>query len=138
MITVTAKLNNMPNTRPMDNGGMMYFIKLGKQEYNRKTQQKEWVNYSAAIFANDKQVNFYNSNLIQGAIVSVSGSGLLPSIWGDNNDKIDLSIQDSKVVYLNNPSQAPANPPSQQFQQAQPPQQAAPSNNFDDLDDIPF
>ena len=134
-VTVTGKLNKSANKRASDKGGAVFLVNIGKQEYNRATQQKEWVNYSAALYAKDAQEAFYDKALQQGAIVSVSGTGILPTVWGDNN-QIQLGIVDSKLEYVGFPSEKVTETYQQAPQQA--PQQQAPVNNdpfFDD--DLP-
>lgn len=137
MITVTGKLNKSAVERQLDNGDSMFIVNIGKQEYNRQTKEKLWANYSAALYAKSTQADYYRNATSQGAIVSVSGSGVIPRIWGDNNDKVGLDIQDGKLVYSASTSSVPANPPSQQMQQA-PQQQPQQPQNHDFDDDIPF
>ena len=134
MTTVTAKLNKSPMIKPMANGGNMYVFTLGKQEYNFRTKQKEWVNYSVALFGKDSQKAFYDTAIVQGSIVSISCSGIIPQIWGDNNDKVTLDMIEPKLVYVNQGAteygqQASSNITKQ-----------APPPGFDDFDDddIPF
>jgi hypothetical protein len=129
-VTVTGKLNKSANKRDTNNGSM-FMVNIGKQEYNRLTKEKEWVNYSAALFAKDGQAAFYDKALIQGCIVTVSGTGVLPRIWGDN--KISLDLIDAKLEFA---AQSGERAPPQQAQQQAPQQQAG---GFDDFnDDIPF
>lgn len=104
--TITGKLNKSPHTQTTNSGDTLFRVNLGKKERNRQTNEDVWVNYSAALFAKQgAQVNFYNSVLQEGAIVSVSGTGILPRIWGDNNDKVGLDIVDAKMIFANNPNQ---------------------------------
>ena len=50
-ITVTGKLNKTAN-QFVAGEGRGFGVRLGVQFYNRETQQKEWTNYEAAVFAN--------------------------------------------------------------------------------------
>ena len=159
--TVTGKLNKAPHSQPTNSGDTLFRVNIGKKERNRQTNEDVWVNYSAALFAKQgAQANFYNDVLQEGAIVSVSGTGILPRIWGDNNDKVGLDIVDAKMIFANNPNQqsTPNHPqaPQQQGYQNQPnptyqqaaPQQQQPINNMAntaqptvddfDSDSIPF
>jgi len=132
-ITVTGKLNKSSQKKPVNGEGALFLVSIGKQEYNRQTKEKEWVNYSAALFAKGAQEAFYDKALMQGCIISVSGTGVLPKTWGEQNN-IQLDIIDAKLEYAGLPSQQA---PQQAPQQAAP--QPAPANNYDDFsDDIPF
>ena len=151
--TVTGKLNKSATEKPLDNGDVLFRVNIGKKERNRQANEGVWANYGAALFAKaGNQADFYRSVLQQGAVVSVTSSGLIPRIWGDNNDQVGLDMIDAKLAYAHMPSQVPANPPSQQIQPQAPaqqqyqaptapqaPAQPSPHNNFDDFDDdIPF
>ena len=100
--TITGKLNKAANQHPGANG-VTFFIELGEQNYNHLTKQKEWTNYSAAIFAKDAQIQFYASSLVAGAIVSVTGSGILLEMPTDPQYKPRLKLCDAKVAYVHNP-----------------------------------
>lgn len=136
--TVTGKLNKPAREFP-GNGGSMFAIDLGEQNYNRKTKAKEWTNYGAAVFAKDSQADYYRSALVEGAIISVTGSGLIiDSFTGDNGTRVRLNVQDAKIVYAFNPGgqQAQQQRPAQQ---QKPVQQPAPQSDADAFDDdIPF
>jgi len=138
-ITVTGKLNKAGNERATNSGDAMFLVSIGKKERDRQANADVWVNYQAALFAKQgPQADFYRKALQQGSIVSVSGTGLLPRIWGDNNDQVSLSIQDSK---LEGSWFTDAPQPNQQ-QQAQNAVASTPQpapGGFDDFDsDIPF
>ena len=126
---VTGKLNKAANKFDGQNG-TTFFVEIGEQNYNFKTKEKEWTNYSAALFAKDTQTNFYASALVEGAIVSVSGTGIILDMPDDPKYKPRLQLQDAKLTYVHNPGGQ--QPQQQQYQQ---PQQAPPED-FDD--DIPF
>jgi hypothetical protein len=147
-VSVTCKLNKSAKEMSSTNG-TLFLVSLGKREFNRQTKEKEWVNYNAALFANERQVNFYREVLIPDAVITVSGSGLLPKIWGTNNDQISLDIIDSNLEFSFTGDSAPQQQAPQQQQNQQQAQsyqgaqqgtskQALPSV-FDDFDDsIPF
>ena len=148
--TVTGKLNNNANMH--NNGsGTTFFIRLGEKNYNYKSKAAEWTNYEAAVFVKDNQVQFYQDALLEGAIVSVTGKGLL--VENDAQYGVKLHIQDPRVVYAHNPNSAPApqqkpqqqypKPAAPQAPRPQAPQQAQgqysappPMDSFDD--DVPF
>ena len=150
-VSVTCKLNKAAKEMSSTNG-TLFLVGLGKREFNRQTKEKEWVNYNAALFANERQVNFYREVLIPGAVITVSGSGLLPKIWGTNNDQISLDIIDSNLEFSFEGDSAPQQLAPQQQNQQQNQQQAqsyqgaqqgtskqAQPSGFDDFsDDIPF
>ena len=48
--TVTARLQR-PANEHAGQQGVTFFVELGVQAFNHKTKQKEWSNYSAALFA---------------------------------------------------------------------------------------
>ena len=114
--TVTSKLNKDARQHP-NASGVTFFVSLGEQNYNFKTKAKEWTNYDAALFAKDGQIAFYQQVLVAGAIISVSGTGII-MVKQDGYDP-KLELQDAKLVG-NWDGQAP---------QAQP-QQAAPQQKF--------
>ena len=100
-------MNKAATERATNSGDAMFLVSIGKKERNRQSQQDEWVNYSAAVFAKQGgQSDFYRNVLQAGAIVSLSGSGILPRIWGDANDKVGLDIMDAKIEYAANPEQS--------------------------------
>ena len=132
--TVTGKLNKA--ARRYDNqNGSTFFVSVGEKNYNYKDKKDEWTNYEAALFAKDAQINFYESALIEGSIISISGTGLI--IDDSNKDyKAKLVIQDAKLVYINYDNGSQQQKPSSQPQQQKAPQQNQPDINLDD--DAPF
>jgi hypothetical protein len=150
-VTVTGKLN-----RAAHEHGNNFFVDIGKREFNYKTKEKEWVNYSAALYAKDNQLDFYRQNLVEGAVIEVSGTGLLIDTSFTGNDGIirpKLLIQNPTLCNKWDSSAPQHNyqAPQQHTQQTAPPpnqtqgvhnaQQPVPQQNpgFDDFDDdIPF
>lgn len=116
-ITVTGRLRQAAEQRQVSNG-TMFFFKLGKKEYDFTNKCDAWANYSIGVYANDKQIGFYQNALVEGAIVEVSGSGILPVIWGDNGDQVDLRVNNAKIGFI-----AQGAPKQQQGGYQQPPQQ---------------
>ena len=119
--TVTAKLNKAARQHP-NQSGVTFFVSLGEKNYNFQTKQNEWTNYDAALFAKDGQIQFYAESLVEGAIISVSGTGLIMETQTDPQYKPKLMIQDAKLGFVNSPQGAPAQQQQQQqqggFQQA--------------------
>tara|TARA_R110000765_G_scaffold77819_1_gene152966 strand:- start:325 stop:780 length:456 start_codon:yes stop_codon:yes gene_type:complete len=113
--SITGKLNK-PARQHQGNNGMTFFISLGEKNYDFKTKGNVWTNYDVALFAKDAQIQFYAENLVEGAIVSVSGTGLILDVSNAQYPK--LSLQDAKLGFVSGGGQ-----PVQQQQQAPAPQQ---------------
>ena len=134
-ITITGKLNK-PANQFQAGESTGFGLRLGVQFYDRKTNSKEWTNYSAVIFAkNANQIQFLQGALTEGAIVEVTAKQAKIEEYNGNHsiDLIDASLgyigttgqvqQQAAPQYQQAPQQAP-----QQFPpMAQPaPNQAAP------------
>ena len=121
--SVTAKLNRPANEHAGQNG-VTFFVGLGEKNYDFKLKTNVYTNYDAALFAKDAQIEFYRSALVEGAIVTVSGTGLILDVSNAQYPK--LLIQDAKLGFVNSP-QGQAAPQQQQQgfvqQQQSPPQQ---------------
>ena len=125
--TVTAKLNQAARQH-QGQAGTTFFVSLGEKNYDFKNKTNVYTNYDAALFAKDAQVGFYASALVEGAIVSVTGSGI---ILDDSNKeyKPKLAIQDAKLEFVHSPQGAQQAAPQGQggySQQAPQQQQYAP------------
>jgi len=118
--TITGKLNKAARQHQGQNG-MTFFVSLGEKNYDFKTKTNVWTNYDVALFAKDAQIQFYNEALTEGAIVSVTGTGLILDL--SNAEYPKLSLQDAKMVFVSG-NQQPAQH-SQGGYQAQPQQQQA-------------
>ena len=122
--TITGKLNKAARQH-QNSAGVTFFVSLGEQNYNHQTKTKEWTNYDAALFAKDGQIQFYNDNLVEGAIVSVTGKGLIVEQSEQYGPK--LKLVDAQLSYCHNPGgQAPQKAAPQYAPQQQAPQQMAP------------
>lgn len=120
MHSITCKLNK--DARQFQNDkGVTFFVDLGEKNYNFQKKENEYTNYSAALFAKDAQIGFYQTALVKDAVIEVSGSGIIIEMPNDPQYKPKLMIQDAKLGYVNSPSDG------QHMQQApqQAPQQAA-------------
>ncbi len=115
--TITGKLNKAARQH-QNNSGTTFFVTIGEKNYNYKTKANEWTNYDVALFAKDTQIQFYADNLVEGAILSVSGKGLLIDVSNPQYPK--LVLQDASMTFISNDSAgAPAQQPQQQQQQQQ-------------------
>jgi single-strand DNA-binding protein len=119
--TVVAKLNK-PAREFANANGVTFFVGLGEKNYDFKLKTNAYTNYDAALFAKDGQIDFYRSALVEGAIISVSGTGLIIDVSNAQYPK--LMIQDAKLGFINSPEgQAPQQAPKQQQAPQQAPQQ---------------
>ena len=130
--SVTGKLNKPANQHQGQNG-TTFFVSIGEKNYDFKTKANVWTNYDVALFAKDAQIQFYTDSLVEGAIVSVSGTGLILDVSNAQYPK--LSLQNATLGFVHSPQgqptaaqagfqpQQPAQQqPAQQFQQQAPAQ----------------
>ena len=120
--TIVGKLNK--NASIFQAGESTGFgIRLGVKYYDRETQQNEWTNYEAAIFAKQpNQIQFYQNALIEGSVIEVSGDALkIKSFDGQNGQQLSIEILNAKLGYVHTGQQANNQQP--QYQQQQAPQQ---------------
>tara|TARA_R110002033_G_scaffold25974_2_gene59685 strand:+ start:1187 stop:1558 length:372 start_codon:yes stop_codon:yes gene_type:complete len=110
-ISVTGKLNKAAHQ--FDAGESKGFgVRIGVKFYNRETKSDEYTNYEAAVFARgDKQISFYSSVLVAGAVVEVKGTGCqIKTFQGDNGPVNSIAILDSKLGYVFAPETAAPQP----------------------------
>ena len=119
--TIVAKLNQ-PAREFANASGVTFFVGLGEKNYDFKLKTNVYTNYDAALFAKDGQIEFYRNALVEGAIVSVSGTGLILDL--SNTQYPKAVIQDAKLGFVHSPSQGAPQQAQQQYQQAPAPQQA--------------
>lgn len=153
--TITGRLNK-PANQFQAGESTGFNVRLGVKYRDPKTKQDDWTNYSAVVFAKaPNQINFYQSALVEGAVVEVSGDTLkIDSYEGQNGTSLTIEILNARLGYIHSPQQQPQQQAAPQYQQPQPavsqyrqPQQAqqyqqpAPQmqqpNDFVD-DDLPF
>jgi single-strand DNA-binding protein len=99
--TVTGKLNK--SAQQFQAGESVGFgIRIGVQYYDRVSKNKEWTNYKAVIFAKAQgQINFLQDNLIEGAIVEITGDRQKIEVYdGDNGTVYSIEILDAKLGYV--------------------------------------
>lgn len=135
--TVTGKLNQAASEfQAGESTG--FGIRLGVQYYDREAKSKQWTNYECALFSkNSNQVDFLRGNLVEGAIVEVTGQQLkIKQFDGQNGLKLSLELIDAKLGYVHS-GQAQA--PQQPAQQAPQYQQPAPhAMGYQDVNGNPY
>jgi single-strand DNA-binding protein len=126
--TIVGKLNK--NASIFQAGESTGFgIRLGVKYYDRETQQNEWTNYEAAIFAKQpNQIQFYQNALVEGSVIEVSGDSLkIKSFDGQNGQQLSIEILNAKLGYVHTGQQSNN---QQQYQQQQPQQQPQQQGGF--------
>lgn len=120
--TVTGKLNKAA-TQFQAGESTGFGLRLGVKYYDRETKTDAYTNYEAVVFAKaPSQIQFYQSVLVEGAIVEVSGDKLkIRQFQGNNGLSLSIELLDAKLGAAFAP-QAQA----QATQQQRPPQQPAP------------
>lgn len=123
-VTITGKLNKAASQfQAGESTG--FGIRLGVKYYDRETKQNEWTNYECAVFAKAPgQVQFYQSALVEGAIVEITGGEQkIRQFDGNNGPVLSIEIMGAKLGFVGQSAQAPAHP-----QQHAPQQQQAPNH----------
>ena len=127
-ISITGKLNKAANQfQAGESAG--FGVRLGVRYYDRETQQNEYTNYEAVIFAKaPAQVQFYQQALVEGSVIELSGTTQkIKSFDGQNGQILSIEIHDAKLGFVhtgNQPqqqqqgqNQGHQNEPQQQHQQ---------------------
>ena len=124
--TVTFKLNK-DATQFQAGESVGFGIRGGVKFYDRQTKQDDWCNYEAVIFAKQqKQVEFYQSALVAGSIVEVTGQKQrIKQFQGNNGLSLSIELLDASIGFIGTAGapQAQGNQPQQQGYQQQPQQQ---------------
>lgn len=136
--TIAIKLNK-PAQQFQAGDSVGFWIRGGVKYYDRKAKAEKWTNYQAAIFAkNQQQIDFYAGNLVEGAVVTVSGESIaVEEFQGQQGLQITLGLNNARIEYIASPSQVRAADAAQQVYAKAVAPQKAPSG-FDDLEDIPW
>ena len=131
-ITITGKLNK-PANQFQAGESTGFGLRLGVQYFDRKTNAKEWTNYSCVIFAkNANQIQFLQGALTEGAIVEVTAKQAKIEEYNGNHS---IDLIDASLGYIGTAGQAqPAQAAPQQYApqgapQYQQPPMAAPAHN---------
>ena len=128
-ISITGKLNKAANQfQAGESTG--FGVRLGVRYYDRETQQNEYTNYEAVIFAKaPAQVQFYQQALVEGSVIELSGTTQkIKSFDGQNGQVLSIEIHDAKLGFVHTGNQPQQHAPQQQYQQPQQ-QQHAPQQN---------
>ena len=147
--TITVKLNK-DATQFQAGESTGFGVRGGVQYYDRETKTKMWTNYEAAIFVrNPSQIQFYQTALVAGSVVEISGrSERIREFQGNNGLILSIELLDASIGYIHTDQQAPAQQPRQPAPQAQPQYQPQQSPQYQqpaqqpyvdqDPDSIPF
>lgn len=140
--TIAIKLNK-PAKQFQAGDSVGFGIRGGVKYYDRKTKAEKWTNYQAAIFAkNQQQIDFYAGNLVEGAVVTVSGESIaVEEFQGQQGLQITLALNNARIEYIASPSQVRAPDAAvQAYSNAVAPRApiAPPPAGFDNLEDIPW
>ena len=121
--TITGKLNKQA-TQFQAGESTGFGVRLGVKFYDRESKTEQWCNYEAVVFAKaPAQIQFYQSALIEGAIVEVSGDKQrIKQFQGANGLSLSIEILDARLGAVFAPQgQAPQQPqqqPQQGYNQA--------------------
>ena len=121
-ISITGKLNKAANQfQAGESTG--FGVRLGVRYYDRETQQNEYTNYEAVIFAKaPAQVQFYQQALVEGSVIELSGTTQkIKSFDGQNGQVLSIEIHDAKLGFVhtgNQPQQQQAPQQNQGYQNA--------------------
>ena len=149
--TVTFKLNK-PAHQFQAGESVGFAIRGGVKYYDRQDKIDKWTNYEAVAFAKSQgQIAFYQSALVEGCIVEVTGQQqAIKQFQGQNGLLISIELLDAKIGFVSGgngggqqqPQSSQQQQPQPQYQPAhQQPQynyaqapaaQNAPPINFDD------
>lgn len=134
MHSITVRLNKA--AREFQAGESIGFnIRAGVQYYDRQKKQKEWTNYSAAVFAKPGPLaDYYRSVLVEGSVVEIYGDTIKVDVYdGNNGQSITLELQNARIGFAQ--SGAAQGKPQQQNSG----QHSSQQNSNQDFDDsIPF
>lgn len=116
--SITVRLNKAAREFPAGDS-IGFIIRAGVQYYDRQSKQKEWTNYSAAVFAKPgAQADYYRNVLVEGGIVEITGENIKVDVYqGQNGQSITLELLNARIGFATSGNnQHPSNnQPSQQF-----------------------
>lgn len=127
--TVTFKLNK-DATQFQANESVGFGIRGGVKYYDRATKQDAYTNFDAVIFAKQqRQIEFYQSALVAGSIVEVTGQKLaIKQFQGNNGLSLSIELLDASIGFIGTAG-APQAQGQQQHQGYQQQQQQRPQQN---------
>ncbi len=125
--TVTFKLNK-DATQFQAGESIGFGIRGGVKYYDRQTKQDAYTNFEAVIFAKQqRQIEFYQSALVAGSVVEVTGQKLaIKQFQGNNGLSLSIELLDASIGFIGTAS-APQAQGQQQIHQQ--PQQQRPHQN---------
>ena len=129
--TVTFKLNK-DATQFQAGESVGFGIRGGVKYYDRQTKQDDWCNYETVIFAKQqKQVEFYQSALVAGSIVEVTGQKQrIKQFQGNNGLSLSIELLDASIGFIGTAGAPQAQGQQQQGYQQQPQQQRPQQNSY--------
>lgn len=129
--TVTFKLNK-DATQFQAGESVGFGIRGGVKYYDRQTKQDAYTNFDAVIFAKQqRQIEFYQSALVAGSIVEVTGQKLaIKQFQGNNGLSLSIELLDASIGFIGTAGapQAQGQQPQQGYQQQ--PQQRPQQNGY--------
>ena len=128
--TVTFKLNK-DATQFQANESVGFGIRGGVKYYDRATKQDAYTNFDAVIFAKQqRQIEFYQSALVAGSIIEVTGQKLaIKQFQGNNGLSLSIELLDASIGFIGTAGAPQAQ--GQQHQQGyQQPQQRPQQNGY--------
>ena len=124
--TVTFKLNK-DATQFQAGESIGFGIRGGVKFYDRQTKQDAYTNFDAVIFAKQqRQIEFYQSALVAGSIVEVTGQKLaIKQFQGNNGLSLSIELLDASIGFIGTAGapQAQGQQQQQGYQQPQQPRQ---------------
>ena len=127
--TVTFKFNK-DATQFQAGESVGFGIRGGVKFYDRQTKQDDWCNYETVIFAKQqKQVEFYQSALVAGSIVEVTGQKQrIKQFQGNNGLSLSIELLDASIGFIGTAGAPQAQGQQQGYQQQ--PQQRPQQNSY--------
>ena len=128
--TVTFKLNK-DATQFQAGESIGFGIRGGVKYYDRQTKQDAYTNYECVIFAKQqRQIEFYQSALVAGSIVEVTGQKLaIKQFQGNNGLSLSIELLDASIGFIGTAGAPQAQGQQQQGYQQQP-QQRQQQNSY--------
>jgi len=128
--TVTFKLNK-DATQFQANESVGFGIRGGVKYYDRATKQDAYTNFDAVIFAKQqRQIEFYQSALVAGSIVEVTGQKLaIKQFQGNNGLSLSIELLDASIGFIGTAGAPQAQGQQQQQGYQQQPQQRQQQNS---------
>lgn len=115
--TIVGKLNKAA-TQFQAGESVGFGVRIGVKYYDRETKQDAWTNFEAVIFAKaPAQIQFYQSALIEGSVIELSGDQLkIKTFDGQNGQSISIELLNAKLGYVHTsqPAQQGGFAPQQQ------------------------